>query len=229
MNIQYKTLPKHEVLVESVDYFKMTKRLETYLQDVWWEECFESKSSCLEVWGTRQTCFCSSVCSCEPVSLAHDWPQIPYIPWWNNARTPLAWAFLEGWMNGLHQVCPVPHGHPICIIYARCLSSLRSVPVIMTDQSERSTAGQPREQCCCYLHCKDHAHLKLNLWRKMKREGHMTHAFSPRGKGTLHKFGRNYFLSQPGSGKPTLAKRKPCSSQCLSQITYQCSDGTPSL
>lgn len=163
---------------------KCPRDFDTYPKDACWEECFaESKSEnrSWEVWGTRQSCFCSRGSSCEPVSLAHDRPQIPYIPWRNNARTPLAWAFWEGWMNSLHQVCPVPHDHPICIIYARCLSSLRSVPVITTDQSERTTAGQPRERCCCYLCCKDRAHLKLNLWRKMKREGLTTHALSPQG------------------------------------------------
>lgn len=77
--------------------------------------------------------------------------------------------FCEGWMNGLHQVCPVPHGHLISIIYACCLFALWSVPVITAGQSESRRAAQPREQSCCYLSSVHQAHFNLNLWRKLKR------------------------------------------------------------
>lgn len=86
---------------------------------------------------------------------------------------PRSGIFLEGWMNRLHQVCPVPHGHAICIIYARCLSSLRSVPVITADQSERAAADQPREQLLLLLSsaAKDHAHLKVKPLERNEKGG----------------------------------------------------------
>ncbi len=76
---------------------------------------------------------------------------------------PSFWHFCEGWMNGLHQVCPVPHDHLISIIYACCLFALWSVPVITAGQSESRRAGQPREQSCCYLSSMHQAHFNLNL------------------------------------------------------------------
>lgn len=82
---------------------------------------------------------------------------------------PSLWHFCEGWMNGLHQVCPVPHDHLISIIYARCLFALWSVPVITAGQSESRRAAKPREQSCCYLSSMNQAHFNLNLWRKLKR------------------------------------------------------------
>lgn len=85
---------------------------------------------------------------------------------------PSFWHFCEGWMNGLHQVCPVPYDHLISIIYACCLFALWSVPVITAGQSESRRAGQPREQSCCYLSSMHQAHFNLNLEEIEKKRQH---------------------------------------------------------